>query len=233
MHRVEAIYHLQITDDQILAKKHRLEEIEARLASNPELEQAHVELEEAKQALHACRGTLRDRELAVQSVEEKLRRNEQQLYGGSVKNPKALADLEEENAYLKRHKARLEDEQLEAMVAVEEAEARYESARSHWEQLQNQWEKEQQALQQEREELHHVIRELLQKRKALAATIAADDLTLYLDLRKRLHGLAVARIENGICSACQVGVPTSKHQQARQGDTLVFCSSCGRILYAE
>jgi uncharacterized protein len=48
--------------------------------------------------------------------------SEASLYGGKIRNPKELQDLQVEIAALKRRTATLEDEQLEAMLAVEDAE---------------------------------------------------------------------------------------------------------------
>jgi predicted nucleic acid-binding Zn-ribbon protein len=35
------------------------------------------------------------------------------------------------------------------------------------------------------------------------------------------------------CGACGVAVPQSKLELAREGDDLVYCGNCGRILWSE
>ena len=42
---------------------------------------------------------------------------------------------------------------------------------------------------------------------------------------------AVARVLQHSCQGCRVTIPTSEEQRARLSSELVFCSSCGRILY--
>ncbi len=52
----------------------------------------------------------------------KIEQTEATLYGGKVRNPKELQDLQNEAAALKRYLAVLEDRQLEQMIALEDVE---------------------------------------------------------------------------------------------------------------
>jgi len=55
----------------------------------------------------------------------------------------------------------------------------------------------------------------------------------YEDMRERKAGVAVASIENEVCSACNVKIPSGVLSTLRsQSERLVTCTSCGRILYA-
>ena len=44
-------------------------------------------------------------------------------------------------------------------------------------------------------------------------------------------GRAVAAVKNGTCQGCGLGASNRKVQQARAGTELVYCGTCGRILY--
>ena len=43
--------------------------------------------------------------------------------------------------------------------------------------------------------------------------------------------MAVAEAIGGRCSACQITLRPQLFQDLRRGDQLMFCESCGRIVY--
>ncbi len=231
MHHTEQLYHLQCTDSEFDRLTRRLREVEASLGETDELRQARADLQAVEKALSRRRAKLRDLELKNASLADKLRANEQRLYGGTVRNPKELSSLQEENEYLKRRKSKLEDVILEVMIEVEENQEQAHSTREHLTQIEERWRAEQEQLTTERAELQTSLHALSKKREDLRAAIPADDLEVYDNLRRRKGGKAVALLKEGTCQGCQVSLPSSKAQQVRQGNVLVFCGSCGRILY--
>jgi predicted nucleic acid-binding Zn-ribbon protein len=66
-------------------------------------------------------------------------------------------------------------------------------------------------------------------RQQISALIDADTLFTYQELKKR-KGLAVAKVEQGICQGCRITLPNTDLQRARGGG-VVRCSSCGRIIF--
>jgi len=232
MHRAEQLYNLQCTDSEFDKLARRLREVEASLGETEELRQVRLDLQEAEQVLNRQQIKLRDLELENASLADKLAVNEQRLYGGTVRNPKELAGLQEENMSLKRRKHQLEDVILEVMIEVEEAQARVHCVRDRLSQVEEQWQAEQERLTTERGELQDRLRTLDASRRELRAGMPLDELKIYDDLRRRKGGRAVVLLKEGVCQGCQVSLPSSEAQQARQGEVLVFCGSCGRILYA-
>ena len=99
--------------------------------------------------------------------------------------------------------------------------------------LEEEWQETQARLYAEQNELISRLSQLKVERAGLQGEIEAGDLALYEDLRRRRGGRAVALLEGELCQACRVTLPTTKVQQARQGETLTLCSSCERILYVE
>ena len=68
------------------------------------------------------------------------------------------------------------------------------------------------------------------KRAALASSIPADVLKIYERARK-LRGDAVAEVQDDCCLACNVMMRPHVSQRLRQGEEILNCESCGRILY--
>lgn len=233
MNRSHLLYRLQAIDLEIGNGKCRLEEVEAGLGESEELRQARRTLQEAEDELNRWRTTLRDLELETRSLTAKITSVEERLYGGRVTNPKELANLQDEVSYLKRRRGELEDRQLEAMVKVEEHEAEVDSKKASLAQIYAEWSHTQERLTEERSALEERLAHLKKERVELERTIGAEDLTLYGELCSRKGGQAVALLKGEVCQACRVTLPTSQVQQARSGNSLSFCSSCQRILYAE
>jgi len=233
MSKAETLYRLQTIDLEIDERNRRLKEVEASLEGNEELRRIRQGMQDEEKRLSRQRTKLRDRELEMRSLVNKIASVEDRLYSGRIKNPKELANLQDEVQYLKRRKGELEDQVLEAMIEVEESEASVTERRDRLARLEEDWQEAQARLSAEQKELINRLSQLKAKRAKLQGTIEAGDLALYEDLRRRRGGRAVALLEGELCQACRVTLPTSKAQQARQGEALTFCGSCDRILYVE
>jgi predicted nucleic acid-binding Zn-ribbon protein len=233
MHKAEALYRLQTIDLEIDERNRRLEEIKASLMGNEELDRARKTLQEREKALTRQRIRLRDRELEMRSLTNKIASVEDRLYSGRIKNPKELANLQEEVRHLKRRRGELEDQVLETMIEVEESEASVAEQRERLTHLEEDWQQAQTRLSAEQNGLLNRLSQLKVERAQLQRTIEAGDLALYEDLRRRRGGRAVALLKGELCQDCGVTLPTSQARQARQGEVLTLCASCDRILYAE
>ena len=233
MSKAEKLYRLQTIDLEIDERNRRLKQVKASLAGNEELQQVRQALQKGEKKLSRQRTRLRDQELKMRSLTHKIASVEDQLYSGRIKNPKELANLQEEVQYLKRREGELEDQVLESMIEVEDSEASVTEQRERLARLEEEWQETQARLSAEQDELVNRLSQLKTKRAKLQNTIEAGDLALYEDLRRRKGGLAVALLEGELCQGCRVTLPSSKVQQARQGEILTLCGSCERILYVE
>lgn len=233
MSRARQLYRLQTIELGIEGAKRRLKEVKASLEEGEQLRRAYRAVEEIEAAWRRCQANLRDLELETRGLAEKIEATRGKLYGGRVGNPKELAALEEKLGYLERRKERREDETLEAMVALEENEGELAERREELTRLETECRRDRERLVAEREELEAKLDHLKGERIELRQVIAADDLALYDDLRRRKGGQAVALLDGSVCRCCGVTLPSGKAQQAWRGEDLSFCDGCGRILYAE
>lgn len=230
--RVQAIYKLQLIDDEMEAKADNLRAIEDHLDSKEELLAARRAVQGTEAALRESRSQLRDLELHLEQVLSKVSAAKNALYGGEVTNPKELAGIEQEVEYLARRQSVLEDDALAAMAEVEEREDHWEAAEEGLTRTQGIHEASQLVLRQEAEELRNRLSSLTVEREGILAAISSKDLAIYDGLRVQRRGQAVALLENGICQGCRVALPTSLVQRVRRGTELVQCGSCQRILYS-
>ena len=82
----------------------------------------------------------------------------------------------------------------------------------------------------ERDSLRPEAESLTQRRDQAAAGVDARAVSLYRLLRQRKDGVAVSRVERGMCQGCRITLPGAVLQKARVSSALVQCVSCERIL---
>ena len=73
--------------------------------------------------------------------------------------------------------------------------------------------------------------QIKQERAALATKLPRTTAAAYDRIFKKRGGVVVAEASGGRCSACQITLRPQHLQDLRRGDALMFCESCGRILY--
>lgn len=199
------------------------------LAGSEALKEAETRFAEASQVLEAANRDLRQAENRVRDQRSKIEQNESALYGGRIHVPKELQDLQNDVASLKRYLNVLEDQQIEAMMAAEESEAKAGDASHNLEIVRGRVIEDNARFVAERMQIQQDINRLSVERQAAAQAVPLENLSLYQQLRTSRRGIAVAAIRERSCSACGANLTPAVVQSA--ATQLTRCSSCGRILY--
>jgi predicted nucleic acid-binding Zn-ribbon protein len=229
MSQVDQLLRLQQIDDEIKGSKIRLSQV-VRLQSESEtLATARKRAEVTEAELHDQRGQQTDLNLELSSLNSKAKRSEDRLYSGLVKNPKELEDLQHEIESLSRRRSIIEDELLEVMIMVDEAEDENAQAIEAVDKIQSGWKQDQENLRQEQATLIENINELSDLRNQQLEIISAESLAAYENAIRRAGTTAVVLLKNNMCQGCQVRVPENLVKTVAEGK-LVYCDSCGRIL---
>jgi predicted nucleic acid-binding Zn-ribbon protein len=225
------LYALQEIDSAIEAAMTSLAAVEEQLGEGEELIAGRQAVEEGRHAFEGFSKQQRELEWQVDDLRSRVSDVEGKLYGGSVRNPKELAGVQEEANILKGQLRRREDELLELMVRVEEAQATVGEAEESLSEVEARWQQEQQKLVGEKERLEGELAGLEERRGRQAGLIEPRVLALYENLRERRQGRAVVKVERGMCGGCRISLPMTVLQKARSGLDVVQCVSCERILY--
>jgi uncharacterized protein len=226
------LYRLQTIDSQLDRIRTRLQRIEAVLQDDRQVEAAQEETDKAEQALQEARRLLKQAEENVHAQRMKIEFSESSLYGGKVRNPKELQDLQNEVASLKRYLSVLEDRQLDQMIAVEEAESVWSSASFNLDQVLASQSTRHGSLIDERAALSKELATLQNERDATTRSLDSDSMELYEQLRRQRMGVAVAQVVDKACAACGSTLTPSTVQNAHLPQQITRCTFCGRILYA-
>lgn len=204
---------------------------EHELNSDPGIEALEAALREEKEKLEHIQGRRREQRLDVDSQKERSTRLDDQLYGGTITNPRDLESLEQEAARA-RDLLRLHNEEaLELEVQADEAQANCSTLEKQRDDNSSAWETRRTDLQNDITRWAQEREELLVERADLTATLDQAALKQYEVLRTAKKGLAVAKVERGLCQACRMSLPTHQQQKVRTGRQTVLCNSCGRILF--
>ena len=226
------LFRLQQVDSRIDQLEGRLRKIQETLDNDTELQAARQKLKDAELQAHQCEQERRIAEAGAQEKQIKIQQAEASLYGGKVHNPKELQDLQADVASLKKHLSALEEQELDAMMKLEVSQATVQSAQHDLLQIQSRLGASNGRLLDEQAGLSHDLQDQKTERQASISNLDPGILRTYENLRRDRRGLAIAEISDNGCAACGTTLTAALQQSARHAAELVYCPSCGRILFA-
>jgi len=223
------LYQLQEVELEIESNEQALAQIASQLGESQVVVRAQSKLKLEQQHLEELRQQQHSAEWEIEDLLSKLTPTEEKLYSGRIKDPKELTNLQHEADALKARRSQLEDKALEIMDQVELSTTSVATLGNELKTLEAEWHSQQQQLSTEMEQLKITLSDLKHKRQLLSAEIDPQTVEFYQELKKQKRQ-AVAKVEQGICQGCRILLPTTELQRIR-GNSLVQCSSCGRILF--
>lgn len=229
MAEAKQLYELQELDTEIERTEQDLVQKTALLGDRKVLDDAQNRLSIEKQELESLKRQHREAEAEVDDLLSKIAGVEGQLYGGKITNPKELSNLQHESMTMKAKSEVLENNTLEIIDRVEEAEKRLAESSADLNRLEDEWQAEQKQLAADIDRLKTELADLKSKRERLSTQIDSPSLALYDRIRQQKKQ-AVVKVEQGICRACRISLSASILQKARSGQP-VQCGTCGRIVF--
>ena len=231
MAAVRQLYQLQALELEIESKEQALAQALSQLGESQAVAEAKSRLTKEQQHLEELQKEQHSAEWEIEDLETKLAVAKEALYSGRIKNPKELTGLQHEVESLKDKRNRLEEKALGIMEQVEMAQTNLANLKGELKEVEDKWRIEQQKRASEIEQLENILSELKNRRQTALTGIDSEAIDLYQQLRKQ-KGVAVARVERGICCGCRIALSTAELQRAR-GTRLLMCNYCGRILFLD
>jgi uncharacterized protein len=228
---LNTLFKVQTYELQIDETRQRLDEIEAALAHDEELQQAQQAFEIAQATVQQHRAEVNNLELELSTLREKIETVNQMLYDGSIKNPKELQERQQEVESLSRRQEMLEYELREAQTALQQATATFDDAEVKLSEASAKREADNAALVEERAELDKMLKQTLRQRKAIVGDVPKPMMKQFRSLRKK-KGQAIAPLNGNACGVCNIEQPSSEVRRIQDGDDIVQCVGCGRIIIA-
>ncbi len=221
---------LQKLDSQILATHAKIEATDARMSAELGSLQAAQDVRDNVLKEHNVLETQRrDRERAIEEVNEKLRKVKQR--GAEIKtNKEYQAHLKEIEA-IQAEVSKCEDELLAVMERLDES---AKAAKEKEAVLTIEKEKQgeaRKAIEQEKTGLEAGLATLRQQRKNLADTLDDGTYRRYMDILKLGRGLAVVEAKHEICQGCNLHIPPQLFVEIKANTEIIQCPQCRRFLH--
>jgi predicted nucleic acid-binding Zn-ribbon protein len=167
----------------------------------------------------------------VETVRARETKDQRLLDSGSV-SPKELTNLQHELESLKRRQSDLEDQELELMERLEDAEKALAIPQSGLEQARADRERAQQLRDDALADIADGTTKHQSTRDEVAAGISAPLLTLYDRIRTQTGSTGAAMLKARQCQGCRIELYGNELSAVRNADPheVVRCENCGRIL---
>lgn len=224
---------LQAEDSALKRLDERLQSLpEAKRLSevNDQLSELAADIEIATKQLDEVGREHSRLEGEIGLADQKIAREEQRLFSGSVSNPKELGALQSEVAMLKRKKGEVEDLLLEAMVQKDQATETRDRLTGEQEAAAAEASELEARVAALRAEVDAQVREHSAKRDEIAAGIDEGLLKMYEQVRAAKGGVGVAALEAGTCQGCHTKLPAKEIERIKAEGGLQRCDNCRRIL---
>ena len=245
MNPLERLLDLQAHDTRLSQLDHRHAQLPER-AELRRLEQEATLADERMAEAGQRRGELerlqRRYDDDLSSVLAKRDRERGLLYSGQVTAVRELQSLEEEVAALGRRQRVVEDKLLEVMEELESSGAELAELRAGRDGLAERIGAVTERLTAAAVEIDSERAEVRAQRAGAAEHVAEDLLERYEQLRTRIGGVAIARLEGTTCLGCHLALPLMEVDRLRRLPEVgeapageidkgsATCPSCGRIL---
>jgi predicted nucleic acid-binding Zn-ribbon protein len=171
-------------------------------------------------------------DLDVEAVKTRRTRDRDRMDRGLITNPKDLERMQHELESLERRISSLEDDELEVMEKIEEAQTEL----RQYEAMVAETDERLAALAATRDEKLATIDEQLQQvaadRGPAAAGLPDDLVALYVRLREQKGGVGAAALRARECGGCRLSLDSVELSRIKglPEDEVVRCEECSRIL---
>jgi predicted nucleic acid-binding Zn-ribbon protein len=232
----EILEELDKIEEETLRKSLKLEEIKSRLKQKKKiLQEKQNELKKKQDEKLNLELQIREIELKIKEEEEKIKKWERQLR--ETKNYREQIILMNEISEAKKVKNQLEEEELKFIIKKDEVEKALSNMVNEMEEYIERESKEIDEMEKEVDKIEEEIK-ILQKRKEEVfwkiRELYPDVFRKYEEMRGRPGSKIVAKIEDGVCSACNIVIfPDILARLYANPDGFETCPNCGAILYVD
>jgi len=216
----------------------RIRELKREIATLPkhisEIEKAlegHIRKLEADRA--ALAANQRERKTLysdIQDLESKVSRLKDQMMGSKITNEQYRA-FQKEVDHCQKEIRKAEDRILSLMEESEPLEQAMKAAEAALAEEKAKVEGEKQEARARTAEDQRLLDELLGERQSVVQEMTPAVYSAYERIRAKRRGVAVAEAVDGRCSACHLALRPQFLQDVRLNQEVMYCESCGRLLY--
>ena len=227
---MEQVTRLQSLDLKIRELEREIATLPKHIAQIEKALDSHLRrLEADRAALGANQKERKQHEDDIKVENQKISKLKDQMLG--AKTNEQYRAFQNEIGFCEQEIRKSEDRTLDLMAEAEPLDANVKQAETALKQEKQQVEAEKARARERTAVDQKQLEQSQAERKSLVTGLKPQVYSAYERIRKKWHGLAVAEATDGRCSACQIMLRPQFFQDLRNSDQLMFCESCGRILY--
>jgi len=225
-----AVIKLQSLDAKIKALKTEIAALPKHIATIEKSLDAQVRKLEAHQAaLVANQRERKTVEAEIKELGQKASKLKDQMM--EAKTNEQYRAFQNEIDFVQKEVRKCEDRILDLMTDSEPLQQNISKAEAALKEEKARVEAEKKDAQKQTAKTKQSLDEMTAERARLVAGVKPSIYKAYERIRKRRAGIAVAEAADGRCSACHLALRPQLDQDLRIGKQVIFCESCGRILY--
>jgi predicted nucleic acid-binding Zn-ribbon protein len=233
-----------VTQEQIttLVKLQKIEIEISSIAKQLSTVDQHIEMLDKK--LLDFNQTIAEQKSLINELNEKYRSYESdlQMHLDSIKKSEAkLTSVKTNKEYqsslkeiddLKNMNSKIEDDMIEFLDRIEEAENLLKAKTAEFSELESQMKTEKEIIQKEAEEGRHRLGNLDAEWKVFSDNIEAAILTTFNQIKEnQANKIGIVAVKDAVCQGCHMNIPPQMYNELQRGDSLKRCPICERIIY--
>jgi predicted nucleic acid-binding Zn-ribbon protein len=222
--------HLQSLDQQIAELEREIAALPKHIAEIERQLDQHIRRLEADRA--ALSGNQKERkriEGEVQIQQQKISKLRDQML--EAKTNEQYRAFQHEIDYCNQEVRKHEDRILDLMSESEALEKNVRAAEAGLKTEKEQVEREKQDARKRAADGQRQLDACRSDRSRSVAGMTPAVYRAYERIRKKRNGVAVAEVVDGLCLACNLALRPQFYQDVRKNEQILYCESCGRIMY--
>lgn len=202
----------------------RLEKLDDRLRDFKQV------IEKQEFVINELNQKYRDYETDVRMNLDAIKKSEAKL--SSVKTNKEYQAFLKEIDDIKEKNSKLEDDMIDFLDRIEEAENTLNAKKTEYSELQTRLNNEKETIQKETEEGKRQLEDLDEQFKTVAAGIDAALLATYNKVKAlQNNAIGIVAVTDAVCQGCNMNIPPQMYNELQRADSLKKCPICDRIIY--
>jgi uncharacterized protein len=230
--RLEKLVALQNVDLKIQEMERAKSEIPQRIAFlEEEFKKEEERVTSVRAEMEKLQKERRQKEKDLEEEVDKVKKSEARVF--EIKTNKEYQAVLKEIENAKKLNRQREEEILGILEKVEERQKQLGKGEKDLEAKRKEFQQQLQELKQQAITFEKEMTSEVHQKEAREKEIPPDLLHKYRMLFEKRHGIAVAKVANGICQACHMNLRPQLYIELQKQDSLIACPNCNRILFWE
>jgi predicted nucleic acid-binding Zn-ribbon protein len=229
--QITSLAKLQKIEIQTSSIKTKLDTVDQRIEIlDKRLLEFKQTIEEQKTLINELNQKYRTYDSDLQMHFDRIKKSEAKL--SSVKTNKEYQSSLKEIDDLKDIGSKIEDDMIEFLDRIEEAENVLKSKTTEFSEFEAQLKTEKDTIQREAEEQRHQLENLDTERKTVSSGIDDAMLVTYNRIKaNQTNNIGIVAVKDAVCQGCHMNIPPQMYNELQRGDSLKRCPICERIIY--